>query len=475
MSIRRPASEKAAPLRPGRGRRREAAGDERDLRLLRPVDAKTTQSGPPADAGGEESQAAGAPTRHPPGLYVLFFTELWERYSFYALMALLTLYMDEALHIRQASIAQIYGAFVGASFFTPLIGGFLADRWLGFFRAVIAGAVLMAIGQLMLMPGSSGFFFGGLALLAAGTGMLKANVSTIVGNLYRDRPQLRDAGFNIFYMGINIGAFVAPITVSWLRARYGWSAAFLSAAIAMLLAVAVFAGFRRHLAPGLRQESASEARGAAESPTGEDRSRVIALLVVFAIVVAFWIAFYQNGFTLTLWARDNTATSIAPEAFQAVDPLAIILFSPLAVLAWAALRRRGAEPSTMGKIIIGMLFTAGSFAVMTGAGLMGGNTGRVSAWWLISSYLFIAVGEICLSPMGLSLVTKVAPARLRATMMGAWFVATAIGGYLSGFVGIYWGRMAHSRFFMLVTAMSIAAAIVMAIAKRPLNRVFSRV
>jgi proton-dependent oligopeptide transporter, POT family len=420
----------------------------------------------------DQHERAARRLRHPAGLYVLFFTELWERYSFYALMALLTLYMDEGLHLRQSSVAQIYGAFVGASFFMPLVGGVVADRWLGFFRTVVLGAVLMAIGQLMLVPGRTWLFFAGLAMLASGTGMLKANVSTIVGNLYRDRPQLRDAGFNIFYMGINIGAFVAPIAVSWLRARYGWSAAFLSAAVAMLFAVGIFVGFRRHLTEGLVQQSASETRDEANRGAVDDRARIVALLVVFTIVIAFWVAFYQNGFTLTLWARDHTATSVAPEAFQSVEPLAVILFSPLLVLVWAGLRRRGAEPSTIGKIVVGMLFTAASFAVMTGAGIAGGDAGRVSTWWLIWSYLLIAVGEICLSPMGLSLVTRVAPARLRATMMGAWFVATGTGGYLSGFVGVYWNTVSHSRFFLLVAVLAAAAAVVMTIAKRALNRVF---
>jgi POT family proton-dependent oligopeptide transporter len=160
-----------------------------------------------------------APDSHPPGLYVLFFTELWERYSFYSMMAILTLYMDERLRFPQALSGQIYGAYVAAVFFMPLVGGALADRWLGFYRAVIAGAILMGIGQFVLGMPSLPAFFTALALLACGTGLLKPSISNIVGNLYADRPQLRDAGFNIFYMGINIGAFIAPILVAWLRAH----------------------------------------------------------------------------------------------------------------------------------------------------------------------------------------------------------------------------------------------------------------
>jgi POT family proton-dependent oligopeptide transporter len=404
---------------------------------------------------------------HPPGLYVLFFTELWERYSFYSMMAILTLYMDEQLHFREAVSGQIYGAYVAAVFFLPLVGGAVADRWLGFYRAVIAGAVLMGVGQFVLGTPSQAAFFLALALLACGTGMLKPSISTIVGNLYTDRPQLRDAGFNIFYMGINIGAFMAPLVVAELRARYGWSVAFRSASVAMILALAVFIGFRRFVLPGVQPGSSQVARD--DLPAGESQARVVALLVIFAIVVAFWIAFYQNGFALTLWARDNTLTNWSPEVFQSVDPLGIILFSPLAVLLWRVLRRRGSEPSTIGKILAGMLLTALTFVVMAIAGYVGGDVGRVSSAWLISAYLIIAAAEICLSPMGLSLVTKTAPAHLRGTLMGAWFVATAAGGYLAGFLGTYWPRMPHSRFFLMVVAIALAAAALLLFVRRRLQ------
>src|SRR6185437_4220324 len=185
---------------------------------------------------------------HPPGLYVLFFTELWERYSFYSMMAILTLYMNEALHFDVAHVGRIYGAYTAGVYFLPLVGGWLADRALGFNRAIIIGGVLMMFGHLVLGVESLPFFYSGLVLLACGSGLLKANVSTLVGNLYRDRPELRDQGFNIFYMGINLGAFISPLTVSWLRLHYGWGPAFMSAAVAMLLSLGVFITFNRHVA-----------------------------------------------------------------------------------------------------------------------------------------------------------------------------------------------------------------------------------
>src|SRR3954468_7921642 len=189
-----------------------------------------------------------ASRRHPPGLYVLFFTELWERYSFYSMMAILSLYMNEALHFSVARVGQVYGAYTAGVYFLPLFGGLLADRVLGFSRAIIVGGVLMMAGHLVLGVESLPFFYTGLVLLACGAGLLKPNVSTLVGNLYRDRPELRDQGFNIFYMGVNTGAFISPLTVSWLRAHYGWSVAFMSAALAMLFALFTFVSFKHHVA-----------------------------------------------------------------------------------------------------------------------------------------------------------------------------------------------------------------------------------
>jgi POT family proton-dependent oligopeptide transporter len=174
---------------------------------------------------------------HPAGLYVLFFTEMWERYSFYSMSAILTLYMNEALHFDANRIGAVYGGYIGGVYLMPLIGGLIADRALGFYRAVIIGGALMMIGHLVLAVESLPFFYSGLVLLALGSGLLKPNISTIVGNLYRDRPELRDSAFNIFYMGINIGGFVAPLGVAWLRANYGWGVAFGSAAVAMMLSL----------------------------------------------------------------------------------------------------------------------------------------------------------------------------------------------------------------------------------------------
>jgi POT family proton-dependent oligopeptide transporter len=411
--------------------------------------------------------------RHPPGLYVLFFTELWERYSFYSMMAILTLYMNEALHFDVAHVGRVYGAYTAGVYFLPLVGGWLADRTLGFNRAIILGGVLMMFGHLVLGVESLTFFYSGLVLLACGSGLLKANVSTLVGNLYRDRPDLRDQGFNIFYMGINLGAFVSPLTVSWLRLHYGWGPAFMSAAIAMLLSLGVYIGFNRYVAAAAVKVDAHAAEAEAISPT-DARSRVITLLAVFVISAVFWVAFYQIFYTFTFWARDNTLTTIAPEKFEVFEPLSVIVLSPVLVGIWMWLQRRNAEPSTPVKMLLGVVLVAGAFGMLAFAGLNGGDHGRVSAQWIIWANVIIGLGEIALSPMGLSLVNRIAPPRSRGLLMGGWFASLATGGYLAGYIGGYWDQMPHSQFFLMVVGILIATAIPLSLMTPQIKRTIAR-
>src|SRR5215475_9472490 len=250
------------------------------------------------------STTIAARASHPPGLYVLFFTEMWERYSFYSMMAILSLYMNEALHFDIAHVGRVYGLYTAGVYFLPLAGGLLADRLIGFNRAIIIGGVLLMLGHVALGIELMPFFYSGLVLLACGSGLLKPNVSTIVGNLYRDRPELRDQGFNIFYMGINLGAFIAPLTVAWLRNNYGWSLAFMSAAVAMLISLAIFTIFKKYVRDAAVKVEPAMSREPALAPE-EVRSRVITLIAIFIISMVFWLAFYQIFYTFTFWARDN--------------------------------------------------------------------------------------------------------------------------------------------------------------------------
>lgn len=393
--------------------------------------------------------------RHPPGLYVLFFTELWERYSFYSMVSILVLYMNESLGFDSARAGSVYGWYTAGVYFLPLFGGLLADRWLGFSRSVLIGGTLMMVGHLVLGVEQMSFFYGGLILLACGSGLLKPNISTMVGNLYRHRPELRDQAFNIFYMGINVGSFMAPIGVSWVRARYGWGPAFMSAAIAMLISLLIFATFRHHVAAANVRggEATADADGL---PDSHLRDRLTTLLIIFFISLVFWSAWYQEFFTFTLWARDNTATTIAPERFSSFEALAVIVLSPTAAWMWAVLNRQGREPSTPAKMLMGIGFLVIAFAGLAYASTIGGDIGRVSVAWLIGANVLLAVGEVALSPMGMSLVNRLAPARWRGMAMGGWFASLAAGGKLSGYVGGYWDSVPHSRFF---GAIAVALAV----------------
>jgi POT family proton-dependent oligopeptide transporter len=273
-------------------------------------------------------------------------------------------------------------------------------------------------------------------------------------------------------MGVNIGAFVSPITVLWLRTHYGWSVAFMSAALAMVLSLLVFTVFNRHVteaAVKVDEESVETSMTPAEA-----RSRVVTLLAIFCISLVFWLAFYQIFFTFTLWARDSTSGTWPPERYQTFEPLGVILLSPVLVALWAWLQKRNAEPSTPVKMLIGVVLVAAAFGALGYAGTIGGDTGRVSPAWLIAANLTIAVGEIALSPMGMSLVNRLSPPQLRGRMMGGWFASLGLGGWLSGYIGRFWDTLPHSQFFFMVVAILIATAVPLSLMTPQIKRTIRR-
>lgn len=405
---------------------------------------------------------------HPRGLAVLFFTEMWERFGYYTMLSVLTLYMDEHFKLSKPMIGQIYGIFLALSYFTPILGGFLADRWLGYTKSIVLGSILMSLGYGLLIIDDFNFFLISLLVIVFGSCFFKPNISTMLGNLYGDKNLNKDSGYQIFYMGINIGAFFAPFVASYMRNTFGWSWAFIAASAGMIVSLVIFIGFRRHI----NQVVTSGHNGSdqVQSMTKkQEKNGLTSLFIIYAIVIIFWLAFYQNGLTLTFWARDNTATTLSPELFQAVNPFFIVLFTPLLVWLWSALGRRGKEPSTPIKLSAGMFFTALAFAVMFLAAISGGDVGRVSVLWLFTSYAVITLAEICLSPMGLSLANKLSPPRMRGLMMGCWFAATSVGKYLAGFIGGYWEKTAHSSFFGMLVILSLVALVLMLMAKNKIN------
>jgi POT family proton-dependent oligopeptide transporter len=416
-----------------------------------------------------------APARHPRGLYVLFATEMWERFSFYTMLALFTLYLQDKnqgfgwTDARATTLRANYLFFV---FFSPLVGGWLADRYLGYRRAVMIGGGFFIAGHLLLAFPSVGAMYAALACLVAGNGLFKPNVSTIVGNLYPKGSHLRDRAYNIFYMGINLGATLGPIIVEFVRRWYGFHAAFAVAAGGMVISVLTLVVFRKDVEPGDRSATRDDVEDASP-PTAVDRvpekNRLLALLVIYLISIVFWMLFFQNGSTLTYWFNDNTRSSFSGVISNAIEPFFVIAFSLPLVFLWKALDRRGKEPATTTKIAFGMFLMAAAYYVMYFAGKAGGDTGKVSPWWLVGCYAIMGLAEITLSPMALSLVSKVAPRRFRALMMGGWFVATGLGGKLTQ-IGVYWTEWNHSTFFAVLGSMSLATALLLVVVLKPLKR-----
>ena len=423
------------------------------------------------------SPALATPDRHPRGLYVLFATEMWERFSFYTMLALFTLYLQdkaEGFGWTAAQATTLRANYLGAVFFSPIVGGWLADRFLGYRRAVMIGGFFFIAGHLLLAFPSIGVVYAALVCLVIGNGLFKPNVSTIVGNLYPKGSPLRDRAYNIFYMGINLGATVGPIVVEFVHALWGFHPAFAVAAGGMAISVLTLVVFRKDVEPGDRlpggrKEDVEDSGPPTAIDAVPESRRIVALIVVYLVSVVFWMLFFQNGSTLTYFANDNTAWNFSGIISNAIEPFFVIAFSLPLVMLWKALARRGMEPATTSKIVAGMFLMALAYTVMVFAGKAGGDTGKVSPSWLIGCYALMGLAEITLSPMALSLVSKVAPARVRGLMMGLWFVATGLGGKLTQ-IGVYWTEWKHSTFFAVLSAMSFATAFLLILVLKPLKR-----
>ena len=418
--------------------------------------------------------------KHPPGLYVLFATELWERFGFYTLGAMLALYLRDSVQGMgwpeqdATTLFSYYLMFVYAS---PLIGGWLADKWMGQRLAITVGALFFGAGYFLLYVPSVSALYLALVLVVIGNGFFKPNVSAMVGSFYPEGSKLKDSAYNIFYMGINIGAFLAPVVAEFMHQRFGFRLAFTVAGFGMIICLATFWGLQKYLSGRGKVSAVPLKHDPLQTPlridSVSDSKRIMALLVIFAIVIVFWMAFHQNQLTLTYFANDNTDWSawgnVSGVISNAINPFWIITLTVPLIGFWRWLAKKGLEPSTPAKIGIGMFLTAISFYVMTIACLAGGNTGKVSPWWLISAYAIVSLGELMLSPMGLSLVSKVAPAHMRGLMMGGWFVATSIGNKLTA-IGSYWRDWDHSTFFFILATMALFMSGVLWLLLKPLKK-----
>lgn len=556
---------------------------------------------------------------HPKGLWFLFGTEMWERFGYYLMLGIFSLYMldgwnNGGMGFKPQQKSDIYGTYLGLVYLTPFIGGLIADRILGYRRSIVIGGLMMAAGYFLLSVHSISSFYIALLLIILGNGFFKPNISTLVGNLYSgdDMKHMKDSGYNIFYMGINVGAFICNFVAAYMRINYGWGHAFAAAGVGMLIGVVIFLLGTRHIkhvdvVKPLKEGDMSTGKilGLTVLPMfifgiigyiipgnflGSDtndafiigclpvigffiylafkaeakESRAIkALLAVFTCVILFFAIFHQNGDALTVWAEDHTdrkmpdaiassadklgmaqvvvnndivsadketfestingmreeekampsetkeqlqaraeisnkisqleksrkyfetlpGDQIPPkgqdlklystELYQSINPFWVVVLTPLVVGVFGMLRKRKKEPSTPTKIAIGLVITALSALVMVGAVLStNGLSTKAGSMWLIASYGVITIGELCLSPMGLSLVSKLSPPRITALMMGGFFLAISVGNKLSGMLSSLWETTEHKQnFFFLNCALVMAAAILLFAMLKWLNSV----
>ena len=541
--------------------------------------------------------------QHPRALPFLFFSEMWERFGYYLMIGIFTLYLKDAekgFGLNEKEASDLYGTFIALVFLTPFIGGLLADRVLGYRRAITIGGIMMGIGYCLMSIHDLNALYIAMTFIIVGNGFFKPNISTLLGNVYNspEYKSQKDAGYNIFYMGINIGAFVCNFFGAALYNIYGWYAAFIAAGVGMFIGIIIFWIGTKHYkhADVIKPRAESDmslvkifalilipsiifglvpllfpkpligsvstdaflfgcipviffyGRLLVKSPSNEKKP-IAAMLAIFAVVIAFWAVFKQNGSTLNTWANnytdrevptsmlgvtntlqlaekityskdsitllDNQFRPIGKDSlpieknekklkvvdypvyfknlakdkipkdgeeiyayntnlFQSVNPFWVVVLTPLVIGFFSFLNRRGKEPSTPTKIAFGLLISALSCFVMVGA-VYASNNGleKSSAWWFISSYAVITIGELFLSPMGLSLVSKLSPPRLTSLMMGGWFLATSIGNKLSGVLSSLWdGYEDKANFFYINSLLLGAAALLMFAMLRWLNKIF---
>ncbi|EHA1082773.1 peptide MFS transporter [Photobacterium damselae subsp. damselae] len=430
------------------------------------------------------NQSSGTFMGHPKGLFLLFSTELWERFSYYAMRAILVLYLTDktingGLGWSTQDALQLYGTYTGLVYFTPLIGGWIADNILGQRRSIIIGGILMAIGQFtlalphsMVDPHAVTFFYIGLGFLVVGNGLFKPNISTMVGDLYKEGDHRRDGAFTIFYMGINIGSLLAGVIAGTASTVYGWKAGFLCAGIGMTMSLIIQLLFAERLlgnigkVPAAHRAAAMNKSGKQEPLTKVERDRLKVILVMCTFVIVFWAGFEQAGGLMNIYSQEYTNRMIGsfevPAAwFQSLNPFFIIICAPILASIWVKMGKN--EPASPVKFALAMFSLALGFACMIGAALeQGGDlTVKTSMMWLVGAYFFHTIGELCLSPIGLSLVTKLAPLRLASLMMGAWFGANAIANYVAGIVGSRLGETGPLAIFSGIAITAIVAGVLL--------------
>lgn len=487
---------------------------------------------------------------HPKPLQGLFFTELWERFSYYGIQPLLILYMiamvnEGGLALDRPTAAAIVGLFAGSMYLMTVFGGWVADNWLGQARAVWYGSIIIALGHLSIALSSlfnQSFFYLGLVLIVLGTGLFKTCISVIVGTLYKTHDARRDAGFSIFYMGINMGSFIAPLITGLLVQNHGWHLGFGIGGIGMLIALLIFRFFalpQLQIFNELRQETNTCNKPVVDNKNApkivfsflfvvamiialtlfgiihinpvmvatyltlgiglgiiayfaylllflnldqNDKFKIIICFVLLITSALFWSAFEQKPTSFNLFAQDYTNRNVLgfeiPTVwFQSINAFFIIIFAPIAAWLWAKLGKSNKDPNYISKFIIALLLAAGGFLVMSFASRFAISDGLVSPFWIVGSLFLLTLGELCLSPIGLSTMTKLAPNVIRGQIMGLWFTGTALGNLMAGLIGgqVSADAIEHlpSLFMRCVLALVIGA-IVLFLLKKPLNKLMNK-
>ena len=387
--------------------------------------------------------------RHPKGLAVLFFTEMWERFSFYGMRAILVLYLTKetmgqnaGLGWSNANALALYGWYTMLVYVMSIPGGIIADRLLGQKKTVLVGGILIAAGQFALAANGMVTFYTGLVLLVTGVGCLKPNVSTMVGGLYKSGDPRRDSGFTIFYIGINIGAATAPLLVGYIGEVYNWNYGFGLAGLGMILGLIVYVLGQKHLKGVGDFVPVQKIKGTKKSVplTKIEKDRIVVLLISFLIVIVFWAAYEQAGGLMNLYTENKInrivlGFEIPASLFQSVPAIFVIIFGTVVAAYWAKRQKKGKESSSLFKMAIGTMVLGLGFLMMSGAALQAQDGSKAMLIWLILSYLLQVLGELSISPVALSFITKLAPVKYASIMMGVYFAATGLGNKAAGMLG----------------------------------------
>jgi proton-dependent oligopeptide transporter, POT family len=412
-------------------------------------------SAPRSDAGLEPTWFG-----QPRGLTILFLTEMWEIFSYYGMRSLLVYYMTTQLLIGQQKASLIYGGYTASAYFTPIVGGLIADRWLGKQRAVILGGTIMAFGHFMMA--SPSLLYWALATIAVGNGLFLPSLPSQINDLYGSHDPRRARAYNIYYVGINLGGFLAPLICGTLGEFYGWDWGFMAAGIGMLLGLVIYVTGRRYLPQAQDKHAAPSGAIAHRESAMPQRYLLLVLLAIGAIVTVFRGAYEQMGNTVALWAQvgiDRRAGSmtIPMTWFQSLDPLLVFLMTPALLAYWRRCALRGSEPTAMRKMVWGALIVTVAYLLLASVSALSAPH-QASWFWLVLFFVIFTLGELHILPTGLGLFARLAPARFAATTVAAWFLAIFTGSLLAGAVGTLWSLLSPGVFFCVLALLALTSA-----------------